>query len=379
VMLYKNLGSTKLQMSAIGQGATHVGSYDWYDAIKAKERIKGWRIGIELGMNYVDTAALYGGGLSEELVGKAIKGIRDNVILATKFNPDVHNPYSSIIASAEESLCRLDTDHIDLYQIHFPNPCIPIEPMVSALQKLVSDGKVRYVGASNFSVHDLKVMQDNFTPGIVSNQVEYNLNERSAESELLPYCQQCGITFIAYSPLVQGKISLMSDSLQTLEVMAEKYKKTIHQLILRWLVSKENVITVTKAASIEHIIENAEAADFVIDSHDLTTIDKLAAPDIVRVSPDRIFIDSPDARPTYLSLGEAINNAANLIPSPELLAQSIISSKSAKPIQLVQYNDPRGLFQYKLDPYDFLGQLRKYWAWIIANGENKQIPAHITG
>ena len=265
VMLYKNLGSTNLKMSAIGQGATHVGSYDWYDDIRANERIKGWRIGIELGMNYIDTAALYGGGLSEELVGKAIKGVRDNVVLATKFNPTVNNTYSSIVTSAEESLRRLDTDHIDLYQIHFPNPFIPVEQMVSALWKLVRDGKVRYVGASNFSMHDLKVMQDHFSPGIVSNQVEYNLNERSVESELLPYCQQHGITFIAYSPLVQGKLSLMPDSLQTLRLMAEKYNKTIHQLVLRWLVSIENVITVTKAASIEHIRINAEAADFVID------------------------------------------------------------------------------------------------------------------
>jgi aryl-alcohol dehydrogenase-like predicted oxidoreductase len=377
-MLYKNLGSSNLKIPAIGQGATHVGSYDCYDKVKAQERIKVWRTGIELGMNYIDTAALYGGGLSEELVGKAIKGIRDDVILATKFNPDANKAYSSIIASAEESLRRLATDRIDLYQIHFPNPSVPVEPMVSALHQLVREGKVRYIGTSNFSVPDLQVMQVNFPPGIVSNQGEYNLSERSAEGELLPYCQQCGITFIAYSPLAQGKLSLLPDSLRTLKALAEKYGKTTHQLVLRWLVSKAHVIAVTKAATLEHVKENAEAADFAIDSGDLAAIDRIAAPPVVHVSADRICVESPDARPTYLSLEEAMKNAAGLIPSPELLAWAIISSKSGKPVQLTQYKDHQGRFQYKLDPYDFLGQLRKYWAWIIAYGEKEKIPAYIT-
>ena len=110
----------------------------------------------------------------------------------------------------------------------------------------------------------------------------------------------------------------------------------------------------------------------------LPSIDNLAVPDVVHVSADRIFIESPDARPTYLFLEDAIKNAADLIPSPELMAQAIISSKTAKPVQLMPYNDPQGRFQYKLDPYDFLGQLRKYWAWIIAHGEKEPIPAHIT-
>ena len=377
-MLYKNLGSTNLKISAIGQGATHVGSYAWYDNDKAKERIKGWRIGIELGMNFIDTADLYGGGLSEELVGQAIKGIREKVVLATKFNPQGDDTYAAVLAAAEGSLRRLGTDYIDLYQVHFPNPFIPIEPMVAALTQLVSDGKVRYVGVSNFTTDNLRVMQDLFSPEIVSNQVEYNLNDRSPESEILPYCQQCGITMIAYSPLVQGKLYLMFDSLQSLRVIAEKYKKTIHQLVLRWLISKSQVIAVTKAANIQHIKENAESADFFIDPDDLVVIDNLTMPEVVYMPVDRIFIESPDGRPTYLSLEEAIKNAANLIPSPELLAQSIISSKSAKPIQLMYYNDPRGRFQYKLAPYDFLGQLRKYWAWVIAYGENQKIPAHIT-
>ncbi len=376
-MLYKNLGSTNLKISAIGQGATHVGSYAWYDDDKAKERIKGWRIGIELGMNFIDTADLYGGGLSEELVGQAIKGIREKVVLATKFNPQTDHTYAAVLAAAEGSLCRLGTDYIDLYQVHFPNPFIPIEPVVAALTRLVSDGKVRYVGVSNFTTDDLREVQDIFSPGIVSNQVEYNLIDRLVEDEMLPYCQQRDITMIAYSPLGQGNLSLGSDSLQCLKMIAEKYQKSIFQLVLRWLVSKSQVIAVTKAASIQHIKENAESADFFIDSDDLIVIDNLTMPEVVYIPVDRIFIESPDGRPSYTSLDAALKNAADLVPSPELLSRSIIRLKSVKPIHLIGYSDPQGRYLYKLDPYDFLGQLRKYWAWIIAYGRDRNIPAYL--
>ena len=269
----------------------------------------------------------------------------------------------------------MDTDHIDLYQIHFPNPLIPIEPVVAALTQLVSDGKVRYVGVSNFSIDDLREMQNFFPPGIVSNQVEYNLIDRSPENETLPYCQQKSISVLAYSPLGQGKLSLDSYALQCLKVLAEKYQKSFFQLALRWLVSKSQVIAITKAANMQHIKENAESTDFVIDPDDLAIIDKFAMPEVVYIPIDRISINSPDGRPTYASIEEALKNAADLIPSPELLAQDLVKRKSAKPIQLISYNDPQGRYLYKLDPYDFLGQLRKYWAWVIAYGREKPIPA----
>jgi diketogulonate reductase-like aldo/keto reductase len=376
-MQYKNLGSTNLKISAIGQGATHVGSYAWYDEDKAKERIRGWRMGIEMGMNFIDTADLYGGGLSEELVGQAIKGVREKVVLATKFNPPSDDTSTAVLAAAEGSLNRLGTDYIDLYQVHFPNPSIPIEPMAAALTQLISDGKVRYVGVSNFNMDDLQEMQNIFPPGIVSNQVEYNLIDRSSENEMLPYCRQRNITMIAYSPLGQGNIFLEADSLRCLKTIAEKYQKNISQVILRWFVSKENVVTVTKAANIQHIKENAESADFLMDPDDINIIDNLATPDVTYVSTDKIFMGSPDSRPTYLSLKEALGNSAQLIPSPELLAQTIMRNNYAKPIQLVSYKDPQGIFQYRLAPYDFLGQLRKYWAWIIAYGQKEKIPSYI--
>jgi aryl-alcohol dehydrogenase-like predicted oxidoreductase len=376
-MIYKDLGSTGLRISVIGQGATHVGSLARHDADKAKQRIRGWQIGIELGMNFIDTADLYGGGLSEKLVGRALKGLREKVILATKFNPNVEDTYSSIKKAAEDSLFRLNTDYIDLYQIHFPNPFVPIEQVVTALTSLVADGKVRYVGLSNYSIVDLQQMEDILSPGITSNQVEYNLTDRSAENEILPYCQKRGITMIAYSPLGQGNLSLGSNNLRSLKAIADKYRKSIFQVVLRWLVSKPQVIAVTKAASIKHIRENAESADFLIDPDDLAVIENLTTPQIVNVPVNRIFIESPDVRPCYTSLDAALENKADLIPSPELMAANIVRHSSTKPIELTTYSDPQGKYLYKLDPYDFLGQLRKYWAWIIAYGTNREIPARI--
>jgi len=375
VMLYKTLGSTNLKVSAIGQGATHVGSYAWYDNDKATERIKGWRIGIESGMNLIDTADLYGGGLSEELVGKAIKGMRDTVVLATKFNLRGGDTRSAVLAAAEHSLRRLNTDRIDLYQIHFPNPWTPMEPVADALTRLVTDGKVRCVGVSNFTTGDIQGLKDLLSPGIVSNQVEYSLDDRSAETEMLPYCRQNSITMIAYSPLGQGNLSLVADSLRPLTTMAEKYQKSIFQLVLRWMVSKSHVIALTKAADTGHIRENAAAADFDIHPDDLAVIDGLATPEVVHVPIDMISLESPDGRPTYTSLEEALENTADLVPSPELMAQDIVRRRSTKPIQLTGCRDPQGRCLYKLDPYDFLGQLRKYWAWVIAYQRTKPIPA----
>ena len=374
-MLYKTLGATDLRVSAIGQGATHVGSYARYDDCAAGERIKGWRIGIDLGMNLIDTADMYGGGLSEELVGKAVKGIRDKVVLATKFNPRGGDTCSAVLAAAEGSLRRLDTDRIDLYQIHFPNPLIPVEPVVEALTRLVSDGKVCHVGVSNFTTEDMQEVRGLFPPGIVSNQVEYNLVDRSPETEMLPYCRQNLITMNAYSPLGQGNLPLPQTSLQCLKAMAEKYQKSLFQLALRWAISKPNVIALTKASDAGHIRENAAATSFEIDPDDLAMIDGLATPEVVHVHAEEISLDSPDGRPTYASLEEALRNAADLVPSPEMMAGDIVRHRSVKPIRLTSFNDPRGQYLYRLDPYDFLGQLRKYWAWVIAYEETKPIPA----
>ena len=135
-MILKKLGNTQVNIPAIGQGTTGSGSYLNFNPDLVKRRIEVLTYGIDIGMSWLDTADLYGGGLAEEIVGKIIKGRRDKVFVASKFNPK-ENTYNSVISSVESSLKRMGTDYLDLYQLHWPNPVLPISEIMKALTMLV--------------------------------------------------------------------------------------------------------------------------------------------------------------------------------------------------------------------------------------------------
>ena len=185
----------KLVNSGIGLPEIGFGTWNYRGGVEPL------RAAIECGARLIDTAEVYG---TEELVGKAIKGRRHQVILATKVLPRNFRR-RDLIAAAERSLRRLDTDHIDLYQLHWPNLTIPNEEPMRGMEELVDAGKVRFIGVSNFSVRDLVNAQAAISrQRIVSNQVRYSLAERTIEGGMLEYCQKNGITVIAYSPLASG-------------------------------------------------------------------------------------------------------------------------------------------------------------------------------
>ena len=164
-------------------------------------------------------AEIYANGHSEILVGKAAKNKRDKVFIATKFSPE-NNSYKKVLSSAESSLKRLNTNYIDLYQIHWPNPRIPIAVTMVAVEKLVKDGKVRFIGLSNFSCKEMKEAQKCINPlKIVSNQFEYNLFDRFIEKSLMPYMSKNKSSIIAYSPLNKG---LMHDDIMKLSCTFSK-------------------------------------------------------------------------------------------------------------------------------------------------------------
>src|SRR5437899_10060301 len=151
---------------------------------------------IDRGVSLVDTAELYG---SEEVVGMAMKNLRGRVFIATKTN---HWRYDDVLKSAEASLMRLGCDLIDLYQLHWPNAAVPIAETMAAMEALVEDGKVRFIGVSNFTISEMQQAQRALrSQKIVSNQVRYSLVDRTIERDLLPYCQRNHVTVIAYSPL----------------------------------------------------------------------------------------------------------------------------------------------------------------------------------
>jgi diketogulonate reductase-like aldo/keto reductase len=232
------------------------------------------RAAIECGARLIDTAESYG---TEEIVGEAIKGRRHQVFLATKVLPRNFRRHD-LIAAAERSLRRLGTDHIDLYQLHWPNLAIPIEEPMRGMEELVDAGKVRFIGVSNFSVRDLVNAQAALSrQRIAANQVRYSLVERTIEGGLLEYCQKNGITVIAYSPLATGLGNIMAaDPERVLPKVAEASFKSAAQVALNWCINKESVIAIPKASSVEHVVENMGASGWRL------------RPDLARLLEDRI-------------------------------------------------------------------------------------------
>src|SRR5437899_12105662 len=188
-------------------GTWGMGSGMRADSSGDSESIEALTLGLELGMTLVDTAEMYGAGRSEEVVSRALEDWRKPVFVASKVSPS-HFGYDDLLRSARRSLERLRMKQMDLYQLHWPNPRIPIAETMKAMEKLVKDGVVRNIGVSNFSVVQMKEAQAALSrEEIVSNQVEYSLVDRAVEETILPYCQRAKITLIAYSPLGQSSIS----------------------------------------------------------------------------------------------------------------------------------------------------------------------------
>lgn len=364
-MRTKQLDTTSIKLPAIGQG---MGAYSWHD-----RQTEILRAGINLGMNFIDTAEEYDNGHSEEIIGNAITGIRDKVILGTKFSPE-HNSYDGILRAVEGSLRRLKTDYIDLYQIHWPNPSIPLEEAMSAMTRLVSEGKVRYIGVSNLYLRELQEAQSALsTEKIVSLQTEYNLFDRMIEEEILPFCQHNKITIIAYSPLDQGRIADGDKRRNLLRKIAEKHNKSLAQIALSWLISKPSVVAIPKAKSLQHLKENAACADFDLDEEDIRDIDLIFKRPPIYISPDRIRVSTQGERSrlVYQTIEEVRENRLRHVPSPTDLAQSIVKEETIKPVRVIHTLEKAGKYDYDLVE----GRIR-YWAWVIAYG-NVPIPAYI--
>ena len=367
-MYFKTLGRTSVRVSAIGQG-TGLGGYssnpvsydDLADLILA---------GIDAGMTLVDTAPAYGEGASETVVGKAIKERRHEVVLATKVAPE-NATSDGVAASVEASLRRLGTSYIDLCQIHWSNPAVPIKETMEAMARLAQAGTVRHIGVGNFSLGELKSAEAALAPRtLASTQVEYNLFDRSIEDALLPYCQHAGISVIAYGPLRRGQIVRGVRQRAVLERIAEAHGRTIAQVALRWLVSHEPVVVIPNTTRLERVEENAASADFDLGAAEIDEISRVCAPQKRSVLPSLIRVHSDDARPFYQSLREALDNSLGLSPSPRELAEQIKAGDFLKPIRVVRSSD--------LDAeYEVLEGRLRYWAWVIAYGSDVPIPALI--
>ena len=265
-MNYKKLGDTDFKIPEVGLGTW---SYNG--------GVEPLRKGIELGANLIDTAEGY---YTEDIVGEAVKGNRENAIIATKVSGR-HLGYEDVLWACENSMKKLQTEYIDLYQIHWPNPSFPIKDTMEALEKLMDEGLVHYVGVSNFSVEEMREAQHYFPNyKIQSNQVLYNLNSRDIEDDLLPYCIENGITILAYTPLDSGRLCkggglLKSKKYETLDRIAQSNNKTPGQVALNWCICHENVIVIPKSNSVERTIENCGASGWYLSVEEREELNRL--------------------------------------------------------------------------------------------------------
>src|SRR5271157_49978 len=262
MMIYKELDKTGMRLSEIALGT-------W----QYQGGVEPLRVGITLGANFIDTAESYG---TEGIVGQAIKGIRDKVFLATKVSPR-HFSRLDVIQAAEQSLKRLNTDYIDLYQLHWPNYNVPIGETMAAMEELVETGKIRFIGVSNFSEREIEQAQATLSKNrIVSNQVRYSLVERTIEYGLLQYCEAKQITVLAFSPLANGLQNIRSyDQKDVLGTVASATEKTYAQVALNWCVCRTPVIAIFKADKVEHVRENCGGSGWRLQPGQIETLNQI--------------------------------------------------------------------------------------------------------
>jgi aryl-alcohol dehydrogenase-like predicted oxidoreductase len=309
-MKYRKLGNTDLQLSEVTFGAWAAGGWMW-GGTERKDAIEAIRLSYSLGVTSIDTAPIYGQGTSEEIVGEAIRGIpRDRFQILTKYGMrwDLKNgdfafssknnsgsdidiyKYAgkeSIIKECEDSLKRLGTDYIDLYQIHWPDSTIAIEESMDAVSCLIEQGKVRYAGVCNYNAAQMAEAEKYIQ--LASDQVPYSMVKRDIETELIPYCIEQNKSILAYSPLERGlltgkmqpghkfsdgdhrkTVSFFKDEnlrktnefLNRIQPIADAKYLTVGQLVILWTLEQPGItITLVGARNAEQAVENAKAID----------------------------------------------------------------------------------------------------------------------
>lgn len=257
------------KVCALGQGT-------WEMAVRSAQRddeIRSLRTGLDLGLNLIDTAEMYGEGAAETLVGEAIAGRRGEVFLVSKVYP--HNAgRSGVAAACERSLRRLKTDRLDLYLLHWAGT-YPIEETIDGFERLRGQGKILRWGVSNFDLDEVQETVD--SPGGENcgcNQVLYNLSARGVEFDLAPWMAARHMPLMAYSPIDRG--ALAGD--RTLGAIAQKHGATPAQIALAFLLAQDNTIAIPKASNPDHVSDNAAALTIRLDAEDFASLDRAFPP-----------------------------------------------------------------------------------------------------
>ena len=322
-MEYRTLGNTDLKLSAITFGAWAVGGWMW-GGTDQNNSVEAMHASYDLGVTTIDTAPIYGQGLSEEIVGEAIKSLpRDKIQILTKYGMrwdiakgefffsskdnegndlDVYKyaGKESIIKECENSLKRLGTDYIDLYQIHWPDNSTPIEETMEAVLQLKKQGKIREAGVCNYNVGQMKTAEDAIE--LASNQVPYSMVRRDNEKDVVPYCLETSKGILAYSPLQRGlltgkmkpgynfgegdtraneryftdeNIRRTNTFLEAIRPIADSKNATLAQLVIQWTLNRPGItIALVGARTPEQAIQNAKAAEVKLSDEEIAQINK---------------------------------------------------------------------------------------------------------
>ncbi|GJQ23814.1 hypothetical protein BIY37_01395 [Candidatus Brocadia sapporoensis] len=272
-MEFKNLTDT-IAVPVIGLGTWTIGGGDLADTTHDNEDVSAIETAIKLGITHIDTAEAYAQGHTEELIGRAIRGYdRKSLFITSKVSPE-HLGYDNLIASAKGSLQRLHTDYIDLYLIHAPNPDIPMQETMKAMDFLIEQKLIRCMGVSNFAVEQIKEAQKYTKNKIAANQIQYNLLVRNKgrvtndmESKIIPYCQENNILIIAWRPLAKGELA--KPGFKIVDDLAKNYNKSQSQIAINWLISKKGIVVITKSTKIEHLKQNLGAIGWRLRQEDI--------------------------------------------------------------------------------------------------------------
>lgn len=254
------------RVPALGMGTWNIGD----DRSRRAEEIATLQLGLDLGLRLIDTAEMYGEGLSEQLVGEAIAGRRDEVFLVTKVYP--HNAgRRDAVAACERSLRRLRTDRIDLYLLHWRGG-VPLAETMEAFLALQQTGKIRHFGVSNLDLDDMRELWK--VPGgdrVQTNQLLYNLGRRGIEWDLLPWLRERGVPVMAYSPIEQARLLRHAG----LKAFAARHGIAPAQAALAWLLARDGVIAIPKTSRRDALRENAAALSVALDAAQLAELDAL--------------------------------------------------------------------------------------------------------
>lgn len=322
-MEYRQLGDSELTISVITFGAWAAGGWMW-GGTERTDAISAIKASYDLGVTSIDTAPIYGQGDSEEIVGEAIRGIpRDKVQILTKYGMrwnlamgdfafkskdsagrpiDIYRytGKESIMKECEDSLKRLDTDYIDLYQMHWPNKTTPIEESMEAIQRLLEQGKIRQAGVSNYSVEQMQ--QAETVVNLAANQVSFSLLNQSIKETLVPYCLEHKKGILAYSPLERGlltgkikpnhqfaegdhrstyrffkpeNIAQTDKFLEKLKPLANEKNASLSQLVIRWTIEQPGITAaLVGARNAEQATQNANAINIQLSADDLAFINE---------------------------------------------------------------------------------------------------------